>query len=117
VKTLTRWGVGVSTTTVALVLFTGATLAQQPALVAPVTKAAVTPAAAQTEPKKPARRAASKCRGLDETACGTTPGCTWVAATRTKAGKEVKAYCRTRSKTTGKPATPAATKPGEPTKK
>jgi hypothetical protein len=83
-----------------------------------VTKAAaITPAAAQTEPKKPARRAASKCRGLDEMVCGTTPGCTWVAATKNKAGKEVKAYCRTRLKTTGKPATPAATKPGEPTKK
>jgi hypothetical protein len=116
VKTLTRWGVGVSTTTVAFVLFAGATLAQQPALVAPVTKAAITPAAAQTEPKKPARRAASKCQRLDEMICGATPGCTWVAATKTKAGKDVKAYCRTRSKTRGKPATPAATKPGESTK-
>jgi hypothetical protein len=116
VKILTRWGMGVSATTVALVLLTGATLAQQPApVVAPVAKVAVTPSAAQTEPKKLARRVASKCRGLAEAACGTTPGCTWIAPTKTKAGKEVKAYCRTKSKT--KPAAPAVTKPGESTKK
>jgi hypothetical protein len=118
VKILTRWGVAVSSATVALVLLTGETRAQQPALVAPVATAAVTPAtAAQTEPKKLARRAGSKCRGLDEMACGAISGCTWIAATKTKTGKEVKAYCRTKPKTTGKPAAPAAVKPGEPMKK
>jgi hypothetical protein len=117
VKILTRWGVAVSATTVALVLLTGETRAQQSALVAPVATAAVTPAAAQTEPKKLARRAGSKCRGLDEMACGATSGCTWIAPTKTKTGKEVKAYCRTKPKTTGKPAAPAAVKPGEPVKK
>ncbi len=118
VKILTGWGVAVSATTVALVLLTGETQAQQPALVAPVATAAVTPApAAQTEPKKLARRAGSKCRGLDEMVCSATSGCSWIGATKTKTGKEVKAYCRTKPKTTGKPAAPAAAKPGEPLKK
>jgi hypothetical protein len=117
VKILIRWGMGVSAAAVALAMFASAAPAQQPATVAPVAKAAVTPAAVQTEPKKMARRAASKCRGLDERACGAMPECTWVAPRTTKAGKEVKAYCRTKPKTTGRPAAPAAVKPGEPMKK
>jgi hypothetical protein len=108
---------GLSAATVALALLSGATQAQQAVAVAPVTKAAVTPAAAQTEPKKLARRVASKCKGLDETTCSGTPGCTWVAATKTKTGREVKAYCRTKSRTAGKSAAPAGAKPGEPAKK
>ena len=111
-KMLTRWGMGVSAAAVALAMFAGAAPAQQQ--VAPVAKAAVTPVAAQTEPKKIARRAASKCRGLDERACGTMPECTWVPPRTTKTGKEVRAYCRTKPKTTGRPAAPAAVKPGEP---
>jgi hypothetical protein len=107
VNILTGWSMGLSAAALALALLAGAAQAQQPAPVAPVAKAAVTPAAAQTESKKLARRAASKCRGLEEMACGASLGCTWVAATKTKAGKEVKAHCRTKPKT----------KSGEPTKK
>jgi hypothetical protein len=112
VKVLIRWGMGVSAAAVALAMFAGAAPAQQQ--VAPVAKAAVTPVAAQTEPKKIARRAASKCRGLDEMACGATAQCTWVAASKTKTGRELRAHCRAKPKTTGRPAAPAAVKPGEP---
>jgi hypothetical protein len=108
---------GLPAAAVALALFSGATQAQQPVTVAPVAKTAVAPAAAQTEPKKLARRVASKCKGLDETACSGTPGCAWIAATKTKTGREVKAYCRTKARTAGKPAGPAGAKPGEPAKK
>jgi hypothetical protein len=100
-----------SAATVALALFAVAAHAQQPTPTAPSAKAPVVPAAAKTEPKKPERRAASACRGLDETACAARAECTWVAATKTKAGKDVKAHCRVKRKSAGKP--PA----GEPTRK
>jgi hypothetical protein len=109
VNILTRWGMSASAATVALALFAVVAHAQQPTPTAPSAKAV--PAAAKTEPKKPERRAASVCRGLDETACAARAECTWVAATKTKAGKEVKAHCRIKRKSAGKP--PA----GEPTKK
>ena len=100
---LARWSTAVSAAIVALALFSGATQAQQLTAVAHVAKPATAPAVTH--------RVASKCSGLDETACSANPGCTWVAASKTKAGKEVKAHCRTKS-TTG-----AAAKPGEHTKK
>ena len=58
-------------------------IAQQPA--APAPKAA-TPA----KPKSP-------CAGLTVTACRAATECSWVAATKRKDGKTVKAYCRKRT--------------------
>jgi hypothetical protein len=106
VKILNHLGMGISAATVALALVAGAAQAQQPAQVAPAARAALAPAAATTEPKKTARRAASKCRGLVEMACAGIPECTWVPARTTKAGKEVKGYCRTKPRSTGRPAAP-----------
>jgi hypothetical protein len=41
----------------------------------------------------------SACKGLDETACkGKAAECSWIAATKTKAGKDRKAYCRSKPK-------------------
>jgi hypothetical protein len=97
VNILTRWGMSVSAATVALTLVSGATQARGPAAVAHVAPAAT---------KQPAHKAASKCGGLDETACSASPGCTWAAATKTKTGKDVTAYCRTKPKITSASAKP-----------
>ena len=61
------------------------------------------PAAAATKPKtevtKKEPATPSACKGLDETACkGKTAECSWIAATKTKAGKDRKAYCRSKPK-------------------
>jgi hypothetical protein len=58
-------------------------IAQQPA--APAPKSAV-----PAKPKSP-------CAGLTETACRAATECSWVAATKRKDGKTVKAYCRKRT--------------------
>ena len=104
---LTRWGMGISASTVALALLSGATQAQQPAAAAHVV-----PVATHTATKHLTHKAGSKCGGLDETTCSASPGCTWAAATKTKTGKEVTAYCRTKPRTTS-----AAAKPGAHIKK
>lgn len=86
------------------------------------------PAAKKVETAKPAKpaKAASPCKGLDEAACGKMgETCSWIAATKRKDGKEVKAYCRkkggflTKTKPAAKPvAKPAAaTTPAEPAAK
>jgi len=48
-------------------------------------------------------QAASACKGLEQTACQAEQSCGWVNAYSRKDGREVKAFCRTKSK-------PAATK-------
>lgn len=60
-------------------------------------------ASAQDTKKAPAAKKAasapkakSACQGLDQAACTANTTCQWIAATKTKAGKERKAYCRTR---------------------
>jgi hypothetical protein len=73
---------------------TGA-IAQQPTTPAPK---AATPA----KPKSP-------CAGLAETACRAATECSWIAATKRKDGKTVKAYCR--KKTIPKTPVPKAKAP------
>jgi hypothetical protein len=65
-------------------------------------------ASAQTQPQaQPAAAAApaapKTCKGLAEADCQ-APTCTWVAAGKTKAGKDRKAYCRKASKAKKTPA-------------
>jgi len=38
--------------------------------------------------------AASPCKGLSKTRCGTQSGCSWVDSYKTKSGTRVKGYCR-----------------------
>ena len=85
-----RWFAKLSAAGLALALIGGAAHAQQKA---PEPKAA--PKAETKAPvKKAPKRLASPCRGLAETACGANAGCSWIKATKTKRGKDVKAYCR-----------------------
>ncbi len=50
-------------------------------------------------------QAASECKGLDQTACGVNPGCSWVSGYTRKDGKEVAAYCKSKGeKQTGEAA-------------
>jgi len=49
------------------------------------------PAAKKAPVKK---KAASPCQGLAEKACGANTACSWIKATKTKAGVDRKAYCR-----------------------
>jgi hypothetical protein len=54
-------------------------------------------APAAKAPAKATAKAPSACKGLDEAACKAKEAqCQWIAATKTKAGKERKAYCRSR---------------------
>jgi hypothetical protein len=71
----------------------------------PVAKSTPAPAAKAAAPKKEVKKStktASACQGLEEKACGAKSECSWVHATKRKDGKEVKAYCRTKPKTSGK---------------
>jgi hypothetical protein len=79
-----RWVLKLSAAGLALALIGGAANAQQKAPEAP--KAA--PA------KKAPAKAASPCKGLAEAACTGNTACSWIKATKTKAGKDRKAYCR-----------------------
>ncbi len=56
-------------------------------------------------------QAASECKGLDQTACGVNPGCSWVSGYARKDGKEVAAYCKSKGeKQTGEAAANAPAK-------
>jgi hypothetical protein len=81
-----RWVLKLGAAGLALALIGGAASAQQKA---PEPKATPAPAA-----KAPAKKAASPCQGLAEAACGANTACSWVKASKTKAGKDRKAYCR-----------------------
>lgn len=43
-------------------------------------------------------QAASACKGLEQSACETSAQCGWVKSYERKDGKQVKAFCRTKSK-------------------
>lgn len=78
-----RWVLELSAMGLVLALIGGAAYAQAP-------KAAP----AKAEKKAVKKSAPSACKGLDEKACGANTGCSWIKATKTKAGVERKAYCR-----------------------
>jgi len=108
-----RWGASACVAALALALNCGVASAQLQKT--PDTKT-------EAPPKKKAApiKTKSACAGLDETACGGNATCQWVAASTTKKGKEVKAYCRTAPKAKAKPkptAKKAATKAAEEPKK
>ena len=76
-----RWVLKLSAAGLALALIGGAATAQQKAPEPKATKA-------------PAKKADSPCKRLAEASCGTNTACAWVKASKTKAGKDIKAYCR-----------------------
>lgn len=45
-----------------------------------------------------ASSSASPCKGLAQSACTAKAECSWVAATKRKDGREVKAYCRAKAR-------------------
>ncbi|MEN8168082.1 MAG: chromosome partitioning protein ParB [Pseudomonadota bacterium] len=45
----------------------------------------------------PVAQAEGKCKGLSKSACSTNSSCSWVKSYKTKAGKNVAAYCRVKS--------------------
>ena len=56
-------------------------------------------------------QAASECKGLDQTACGANPGCSWISGYKRQDGKEVAAYCKSKGeKKTGEEAAAAPAK-------
>ena len=82
-----RWVLKLGAAGLALALIGGAASAQQ--------KAPEPKATPKAETKAPAaKKAASPCKGLVEAACGANTACSWVKASKTKAGKDIKAYCR-----------------------
>jgi len=83
-----RWVLKLGAAGLALALIGGAASAQQKA--PPEPKA--TPKAETKAPVK--KKAASPCKGLAEAACGGNTACSWVKASKTKAGKDIRAYCR-----------------------
>lgn len=91
-----RWVAKLGAAGLALALISGAAYAQQKA---PEPKAAPKAETKAPAAKAPAKRtapkkAASACKGLAEAACGANAGCSWIKATKTKKGKDRKAYCR-----------------------
>jgi hypothetical protein len=47
--------------------------------------------------KKPAAKAPSECKGLDQAACkAKSARCTWIAAVKLKSGTTRRAHCRAR---------------------
>ena len=75
----------------ALALIGGAAYAQ-----APKAEPKAAPPA-KAEKKAATKKAPSACHGLDEKACGANATCSWIKATKTKAGVQRKAYCRLKS--------------------
>lgn len=75
---MNRWVLGLSAMGLALALTGSVVQAQAP----------------KAEKKAATKKAPSPCQGLDEKACGANTGCSWIKATKTKAGVERKAYCR-----------------------
>jgi hypothetical protein len=59
--------------------------------------------------------AEATCKGLTEKACGDAAHCAWVKPYVTKAGKEIKGYCRNKAAKKEKPSadTPDDKKPEE----
>ena len=79
-----RWVLKLGAAGLALAFIGGAATAQQKA-----------PPEPKATPKAPVKKkAASPCKGLAEAACGSNTACSWVKASKTKAGKDIRAYCR-----------------------
>lgn len=126
-----RLSIGASAAALALGVFTLVADAQQGApapqpgaaakgpTVPPAAKAAVPKAEAKkAEPKKDATKSASPCQGVEQAACAAKTECTWIAATKRKDGKDVKAYCRAKpTKSTAAAAPKAAPKAAAPAAK
>lgn len=122
---IVRWGAGACVAAVALALNCGIASAQLQK--APDTKQTAPAPAKKAEPaKKAAVPAKPKCNDLkDQALCGAGVGCQWIAAAKSKAGKEIKAYCRTtpKAKTPAKapvtkaPPAPAIKAPAAPAAK
>lgn len=66
--------------------------------VTPPAKTEKTEKKTEKTPKPP-----SECNPLDEAACKAKSTCSWIAAGKTSAGKDRKAYCRTKAKAKPKP--------------
>lgn len=149
-KKLHTLGMGAVVATAAFSMFALTANAQQPATTAPANPAVVAPVkpatppaaakpattapavttpAAAAKPKAPVK-AASACKGLDETGCKANPECGYVVPTKAdaKTGKVDKPYCRKVAGVAAKkpataapaaakaaaPAAPAAVKPNAP---
>ncbi len=92
-----RWVAKLGAAGLALALISGAAYAQQKAPEPKAAPKAETKAPAAKAPaRKTPKKAASACQGLAEAACGANAGCSWIKATKTKAGKDRKAYCRSK---------------------
>lgn len=63
---------------------------------------ASSPAATTSTRAKPA----SPCKDLEQKACAAKAECSWVAATKRKDGRQVKAYCRLQPKPSAKAPAP-----------
>jgi len=102
-----RKSLGIALTSLVVGLFAAQATAQTPP--PPATKAAPAQPKATKAPaakaKAKTKTTASVCKGLEQKACSAKSECGWIAATKRKDGKQVKAYCRT------KPAS-SATKKG-----
>lgn len=85
-----RWVLGLGAMGMALTLIAGAAHAQAPKAEPKATPAKKVKTAAT-------KKAPSPCQGLDAKACGANAGCSWIKATKTKAGSDRKAYCRLKS--------------------
>ena len=105
-KTFFR-AMGVSAATLALVMIGYGAEAQQKAPQSSTTPPATTTAAKATTKTD---KKTSQGKGLEQADCeAKTDECSWVAASKTKLGKEIKAYCRSKPK-------PAAAKATTPSK-
>jgi hypothetical protein len=99
-----NWVLGLSAMALSLTLIGGTAYAQAPKAEPKAAPKAETKAPAA---KKAPKKAASACQGLDEKGCGANTGCSWIKATKTKAGVDRKAYCRLKSAPPKKAAAPA----------
>lgn len=107
-KALKTIGLMASTLTLAVALTAASAYAQQPAPTAPAKAPAATTTKKET---KEAKKAPSACKGLDQAACSANSACTYIAATKSKKGKEIKAYCRSKPTSTKAKAADAKTAP------
>jgi hypothetical protein len=108
VMTSVRLGLGAMAAVLALALNFSSAGAQQKAPDPAASKAA--PAAKKAAAPKKAAKPKSACAGLAQDVCTANTACQWIKATKTKAGKDRKAYCRTAPKKKAAPAKAAAPK-------
>lgn len=103
-----RWAAAVGVAALAFALNCGVASAQLQK--APEAKDPAPKAAAPKTTKAPAKpkSACSALTATGEAACKADVSCQWVAATKSKKGKEIKAYCRTAPKKAPAKKAPAA---------